>query len=99
MIYIPHKFDKIDRALAQFINTYPERNKMQVLFLRESEGVYRFGQSRVNVKIEKGNQILIRVGGGFVSVEKFIQTYTPLEVRSIKRRTDVVQKFNNKIKA
>lgn len=93
LIYIPHKFCKIDRALAQFINTYPERNSMQIMFLRESEGVYRFGQSRVNVKVEKSQNVIVRVGGGFVSVAKFIEMYTPLELRSLKRRTDIVQRF------
>ena len=42
-LYIPHKFDHIDLALAQFINKYPEREKMKILFLRESKGVYQFG--------------------------------------------------------
>ena len=97
LIYIPHKFCKIDRALAQFINTYPERNKMQIMFLRESEGVYRFGQSRVNVKVEKSQNVIVRVGGGFVSVAKFIEMYTPLELRALKRKNDVVQKFHYKI--
>lgn len=39
-IYIPKKNDTIDKALANFINKYPEREKMNILFLRESEGVY-----------------------------------------------------------
>jgi 16S rRNA G1207 methylase RsmC len=42
-IYIAHKNDKIDRTLANFINRYPERKKMKIMFLRESEGVYQFG--------------------------------------------------------
>ena len=43
------------------------------MFLRESEGVYRFGQKRVNVKVEAGNQVLVRVGGGFLTVDEFIK--------------------------
>ena len=66
------------------------------MFLRESEGVYRFGQSRVNIKVEKGNMIIVRVGGGYLTVGKFIKLYTPLEVRSLRRRTDVVKKFHHK---
>tara|TARA_B110000285_G_scaffold207612_1_gene247119 strand:+ start:595 stop:723 length:129 start_codon:yes stop_codon:yes gene_type:complete len=42
------------------------------MFLRESEGVYQFGQKRVNIKVMKGNKILIRVGGGFIGIEEFI---------------------------
>lgn len=39
-IYIPKKSDNIDEVLANFINQYPERERMKILFLRESEGVY-----------------------------------------------------------
>ena len=42
---------------------------MRILFLRESEGVYKFGQRRVFVKVEKGNQIRVKVGGGFMGVQ------------------------------
>jgi len=38
------------------------------MFLRESEGVYRFGSRRVQIKIEKGNSVLVRVGGGYMNV-------------------------------
>ncbi len=40
VVYIPVKDDLIDRTLAEYINNYPEREKLQVLFMRESEGVY-----------------------------------------------------------
>jgi hypothetical protein len=53
-IYIPRKNDDVDEALGKFINEYPERDRMNILFLRESEGVYQFGQKRVYIKIEKG---------------------------------------------
>ena len=41
------------------------------MFLRESEGVYRFGTKRVAIKCENNN-IKIRVGGGYLSIEEFI---------------------------
>jgi hypothetical protein len=63
----------VDEALGNFLNEYPEKDKLQILFLRESEGVYQFGQKRVYVKIEKGDQIFCRVGGGFMHIEEFIQ--------------------------
>ena len=50
---------------------------MKIMFLRESEGVYQFGQKRVYIKVEKGNQLLVRVGGGFMHIEEFIEMYTP----------------------
>ena len=45
---------------------------MNIIFLRESEGVYLFGQKRVYIKIGKGNQILVRVGGGYMLINEFI---------------------------
>ena len=82
-IYIAHKNDKIDKTLANFVNKYPERKKMNIAFVRESEGVYQFGQKRVYIKVEKGDRILVRVGGGYMSIEEFIWQYTPEEVEKI----------------
>ena len=72
-VYIPRKHGKIDVALGSFVNNYPERDKMSIIFLRESEGVYQFGQKRVYVKIEKGQNLLVRVGGGFMHIADFIE--------------------------
>jgi len=49
---------------------------MNIMFLRESEGVYQFGQRRVYIKVEKGDKILVRVGGGFMNIQDFITQYT-----------------------
>ena len=93
-VYIAHKNDPVDVSLASFINSYPEKEKMNILFLRESEGVYQFGQKRVYIKIEKGNQIKVRVGGGFMHIEDFIESYTQTEVEKIERRSDVITRFD-----
>ena len=39
-VYIAKKNDKVDKTLSNYLNTFPERNKMRIMFLRESEGVY-----------------------------------------------------------
>ena len=52
-VYIPAKDDAIDKKLAEFINNYPERQKLKIMFLRESEGVYQFGSRRVAVRVDK----------------------------------------------
>ena len=62
---------------------------MNIMFLRESEGVYKFGQKRVHIKIEKGRNILVRVGGGYIGVDDFIKQYTREEVDKINRRNIV----------
>ena len=39
-IYHADKTDLIDVALGNALNQYPEREKLKIMFLRESEGVY-----------------------------------------------------------
>ena len=39
-VYIPIKDDVVDKKLAEFINNYPERSKLKIMFMRESQGVY-----------------------------------------------------------
>ena len=39
-VYIPVKDDKIDKKIAEYINNYPDRQKLKIMFMRESEGVY-----------------------------------------------------------
>ena len=70
-VYIPVKDDPIDKKLADFINNYPDRSKLKIMFMRESEGVYEFGQRKIAVKVERG-KIQIKVGGGFLSIDEFL---------------------------
>jgi len=65
------------------------------MFLRESTGVYQFGQKRVFIKVEKGNKILVKVGGGFVNIEEFIKKFTQEQLDRLER-SNVVEKFHNK---
>ena len=95
VIYIAHRTCKIDQAVAGFVNKYPERKKLNIMFLRESEGVYKFGQKRVYIKIEKGNKLLVRVGGGFMGIEEFIHTYREEEAEKI-NRNDMIGRWRNK---
>ena len=39
-VYIPVKGDMVDKKLAEYINNYPDRQKLKIMFMRESEGVY-----------------------------------------------------------
>ena len=52
-IYIPFTDDEVDVKLAEFINNYPERQKLKIMFLRESQGVYQFGSRRIAVKVDR----------------------------------------------
>ena len=70
---------------------------MKIMFIRESEGVYKFGQKRIYVKIGKGDKILVRVGGGYMGIEKFIEKYTPEEVAKMQNKNCSSARFTNKI--
>jgi hypothetical protein len=50
----------------------------------------------VHVKVERGNEVLVRVGGGFISAQKFIESYMQNEVERVERQ-DVVGRFQNKL--
>jgi Growth-Arrest-Specific Protein 2 Domain len=94
-VYIPVKDDPIDKRLAEFINNYPERQRLKIMFMRESEGVYQFGTKRIAVRVEK-DKINIRVGGGYLSIDEFLDQYTPTELERLERK-DPLKKFSEKV--
>lgn len=91
------KSDKIDVVLGDFINMHPESEKIQTMFIRESKGVYQFGQKCIQVKLDKANQILVRVGSGYMHIDQFIQQFTTsLEVDKIQKLNSSFVGFGNK---
>jgi len=94
-VYIPVRGDLVDKRLAEYINNFPDRQKLKIMFMRESEGVYQFGTKRVMVKVAK-DKIEIRVGGGFLSIDEFLDQYTPVELEKLERK-DPLKRFNEKI--
>jgi len=75
------------------------------MFVREGEGVYQFGTKRVHVKIEQDKIYstffnilntfyaillnLVRVGGGYISVEEFLEIYTPIELEKMIKNSGI----------
>ena len=94
-IYIPVKDDDIDLRLAEYINNYPDRNKLKIMFLRESEGIYEFGQRRIHVRVDN-DKINIRVGGGYLSIDEFLDQYTPDQLGKMERK-DPIRRMNEKV--
>lgn len=94
-VYIPVRDDQVDKKLAEYINNYPERSKLKIMFMRESEGVYSFGSKRVCVRVDK-DKINIRVGGGYLSIDEFLDIYTPQELDRLERK-DPLKKFSEKV--
>mmetsp|Transcript_394 Transcript_394/g.416 ORF Transcript_394/g.416 Transcript_394/m.416 type:complete len:402 (-) Transcript_394:48-1253(-) len=94
-VYIPVGNDGVDSRLAEYINNYPERNRLKVMFMRESSGIYQFGTRRIFVKVEK-DKIIIRVGGGFLTIDEFLDIYTPLEIEKLERKSPL-KKLSEKV--
>ena len=94
-VYIPTKDCPVDMKLAEYINNYPDRQKLKIMFMRESQGVYEFGSKRVMVKVER-DKIQIKVGGGYLSIDEFLDRYTPEELQKLERR-DPLKKFSEKV--
>ena len=40
--------------------------------MRETAGVYKFVKRRVHVKVERGNEMFVCAGDGFISAQKFV---------------------------
>ena len=94
-VYIPVKGDPTDKRLAEYINNYPDRQKLKIMFMRETEGVYQFGTKRVHVLCQKDN-IKIRVGGGYLSLDEFLDQYTPAELEKLERK-DPLRRMTDRI--
>jgi hypothetical protein len=64
----------IDGKLGELINAYPSRSKLRNQFLRESRGVYKYGNKRVNVILES-NRLFIKYANAVMSFDEFIDKH------------------------
>ena len=74
-IYKPIKGDQIDEMFAQLIN----ESGLNVPVKRLAPGKYMFGTKNIIAKIVN-MRLLIRVGGGFMSADEFIEQYGRIEM-------------------
>ena len=74
--YRAQKGDLIDEMLAQYIQNCPVPVK------RLGGGFYLFGTRKIYAKIMNG-KLVIRVGGGYMVIEQFIETYADSELLKI----------------
>ena len=63
--------------------------------MRETEGVYQFGTKRVWVRCVR-DKIEIKVGGGYLSVDEFLDQYTPAELEKLERK-DPMRRMTDRI--
>lgn len=74
-LHVPVKSDPIDLALAEFINS----KSIPIKFTRQESGNYLFGSTKIHIKLEN-SKLIVKVRGGFTSIEEFLNIYTPLEI-------------------
>lgn len=58
-----------------------------------------FGTKRVYIRVEN-SKIVVRVGGGYLSIDEFIETYTPSEIEKLARQagsSDPLKKISEKV--
>lgn len=73
--YKAHKTDPVDRLLADFLND----TGCMVPIRRLGNGYYFFGSKKIYAKIMNG-KLVIRVGGGYMSIEEFVSHYAQQEL-------------------
>ena len=87
--------DALDKALALALK---DRQDMPIKFKKESYGVYNFGTKRVSVRLDK-DRLNVRVGGGSITLEKFLETYTKTEIMRTERRDSVLNFTKSRIES
>ena len=73
--YQPVKGDKVDERMAAYINNFA----LDVPLQRLGDGQYIFGQRKIFAKMQN-DKLVIRVGGGFMLIDEFLQTYGQQEL-------------------
>lgn len=77
-VKIKYKFvsgDEVDRLFGEALI----RRGCTVETKRISAGIYMFGTRQIIAKIVN-NKLMIRVGGGFMTIDEFITQYGPIEM-------------------
>ena len=83
--------------MAKYINR--KSQSIHIHVTRVDKGVYMFGSKQINVKLEEG-LISVRVGGGYTSIDDFIDIYAPTELqKSAENRETSPQQRSPKAKA
>lgn len=77
------KGDEIDELFAKHINAA----QLDLPIKRLASGKYLFGTRNIIAKIVNG-KLLIRVGGGFMSADEFIEQYGRMEMLKIMHQKD-----------
>ena len=79
--FSPDSRDNVDLMLSEYLNMVDCPVPIQKL----NDGYYMFGTKKIYAKVLNGN-LMIRVGGGYMSIEEFIEAYGQSELEKIESR-------------
>jgi len=89
--------DKLDHRLNSFLGELYAKKRVSIIpFRRISHGNYEFGTQKVMVKVEN-EKIKIRVGGGYLLLDKFIEVQAPIEEAKLMEAKNVTNKFGRNV--
>jgi hypothetical protein len=74
-LYRPVKGDAVDEMFAGYLN----KAKLEIEVQRISASNYMFGTKKILAKIIN-DKLVIRVGGGYMNAEEFIEQYGKIEM-------------------
>ena len=98
--------DQVDKKLNTFLNDfYAKKRVSQIAFRRVSQGNYEFGTQKVLVKVDNEKikgifyyfNCLVRVGGGFLLLDKFIEMNAPVEEAKLMNAKNITGKFSKNV--
>lgn len=78
--YRPIKGDIIDELIAKYFNSLPKPMPVK----RLGDGFYIFGTRKIFVKLVAG-KLVVRVGGGFMSIGEFMDQYAAMEFEKVEQ--------------
>ena len=79
--YVAASGDDVDQLIAKYINLH----ECPVPITRLGGGYYMFGTRKIYAKVMNG-RLVIRVGGGYMIIDEFIETYAVVELKKMESR-------------
>jgi chromosome segregation ATPase len=76
--FSPERGNEVDELLANYLG----RNECPVPIRKLENGYYLFGTRKIYAKVMNGN-LVVRVGGGYMSIDEFIEAYGQSELDRI----------------
>jgi hypothetical protein len=82
-LYKPVRGDVVDEMFAGYLN----KAKLDIEVQRISASNYMFGTKKILAKIING-RLVIRVGGGYMNAEEFIEQYGKIEMMKMIKKEE-----------